>query len=273
MQQKLEPEIPKHLKLLIDELDKKNITGVQLIKQGSKIMLLFDKTLLSKTNQTILNTINAVYPNIIISINDSKNPFDYTELYALDSEKSNRKVRPHTVWSYRFEHPKQNGTADKYFQKFRFAGIELDTNVASDRKIQFGYFLEFINALQVQDVIGYEDLDVLDTDTIRRHQHYIDSGSPDTTRNIEVSVKYNERLEEYSNDLKIADDPYLPKLCIADINVGATNVHKVHVQLTLSRIIQNVQEYFRRKLQGNGDEPKTKNTGKHHNKSQYELEI
>ena len=92
MEQKLEQAIPPHLKLLIDELEGKNITGVKLIRQGNKVMLLFDKTFLSRTNQTILNTMNAVYPNIIISINDSENPFDYEELYGLDSEKANKKV-------------------------------------------------------------------------------------------------------------------------------------------------------------------------------------
>ena len=34
-------------------------------------MLLFDKMLLSKTNQQILNALNVTYPNIIVSINDS----------------------------------------------------------------------------------------------------------------------------------------------------------------------------------------------------------
>lgn len=269
MEQKLEQAIPPHLKLLIDELEGKNITGVKLIRQGNKVMLLFDKTFLSRTNQTILNTMNAVYPNIIISINDSENPFDYEELYGLDSEKANKKVRPHTVWSYRYEH--QNGTADEYFQRFGFTGIELDTGVVSDKKIQFGYFLEFINALQVQDVIGYEDLDVLDADTIRRHQYYLDSGSPDTTRNIELWVKYNEQLEEYSNALRVSNDPYLPTVCIADINVGVGDIHRIDVELTLKRIRQNFEDYMRRKMQGEGDEQKTKSMAKKDN--QYELEI
>lgn len=108
MQQKLEQVTSKHLRALIDELQDKNITGVKLIRQGNKVILLFDKTLLSRTNQSILNTINAVYPNIIISINDSDNPFDYEELYGLDSEKPNKKVRPYAVHCYHFEKPKRN---------------------------------------------------------------------------------------------------------------------------------------------------------------------
>ena len=81
MQNKLEEATAKHLRLLIEELADKNITGIRFLKQGNKVMLLFDKMLLSKTNQQILNALNVTYPNIIVSINDSENPFDYEELY------------------------------------------------------------------------------------------------------------------------------------------------------------------------------------------------
>lgn len=77
MKKELEEVIAKHLKLLIEELDNKNITGVKFVKHNNKIMLLFDKVLLSRTNQHILNSLNVVYPNIIVSINDAENPFDY----------------------------------------------------------------------------------------------------------------------------------------------------------------------------------------------------
>lgn len=248
MEKKLEQVIPQHLTLLIDELAGKNITGVKLKKQGNRVILLFDKSFLSRTNQTILNTINAVYPNIVISINDPNNPFDYEELYGLDSEKVNKKIRPYTVWNYRMEKP--GNTADGYFQRFGFAGIELDTSLISDKKIQFGFFLEFINAFQVQDVIGYEDLDVLDADILRYHQCYIDSRSSDTTSNIEVWVKYNEELVEVSAGLVIAGDPYLPKLCIADINAGIGEIYRVYVELAPQRIFQNFEDYMSRKSKG-----------------------
>ena len=83
MQNKLEETTAKHLRLLIEELADKNITGIKFVKQGNKVMLLFDKTLLSKANQQILNALNVTYPNIIVSINDSENPFDYEGLYDL----------------------------------------------------------------------------------------------------------------------------------------------------------------------------------------------
>ena len=269
MEQELDEAIPPHLKLLLNELDAKNITGVKLIRQGNKILLLFNKTLLSRTNQTILNTINAVYPNIIISINDPSNPFDYEELYGSDSEKANKKVRPHTVWSFRFEH--HNGTADKFFERFAFAGIELDTSIVSDKKIQFGYFLEFINALQIQDVIGYEDLTILNVDTIHRHEHYIKSGSPDISTNIELWVKYNAELEEYSNALRVSDDPYLYKVCIVDINVGVADFNKISVELTPKRIIQNFEDYYRRKMPVKTDTPQTLSIDKTHHQDDLEI--
>lgn len=253
MQQELEQVTSKHLKLLIDELNDKNITGVKLIRLGNKVMLLFDKTLLSRTNQQILNAINAVYPNIIISINDSEHPFDYEELYGLDSEKPNKKVRPYILQTYSFEHPNQDGIengAVRYFDRFRFTGIELNTDVIQAKDIQFGYFLEFINALQEQDVIDYEELDVLDRDTVLRHEQYLKNGRPDT-RHINLWVKYNEKLEEYSNDLKVADDPYLPQVFIIRLNKGEDNPKTVNVKLSLERIRQNVQEYLRRTIQGN----------------------
>ena len=92
-----------------------------------------------------------------------------------------------------------------------------------------------------------------------------------TTRNIELWVKYNEQLEEYSNALRVSNDPYLPTVCIADINVGVGDIHRIDVELTLKRILQNFEDYMRRKMQGDGDEQKTKSIAKKDN--QYELEI
>ena len=274
MQQKLEQITSKHPNLLIDELHDKNITGVKLIRLGNKVMLLFDKTLLSKTNQQILNAINAVYPNIIISINDSEHPFNYEELYEPDSEKPNKKVRPHVLHTYSFEHPKQDGvenSAGRYLDRFRFTGIELDTNVIPAKDIQFGYFLEFINALQEQDVINYEELDVLDRDTVLRHEHYLKNGRPDT-KHINLWVMYNEKLEEYSNDLRVANDPYLPQVFVVRLNEGEANHKTVNVKLTLERIRQNVQDYLRRTLQGNAGEQRIKSISEHNSSHRYQID-
>ena len=59
MKNKLEEVTAKHLRLLIEELTNKNITGIRFVKQGNKVMLLFDKHLLSRTNQIILNALNV----------------------------------------------------------------------------------------------------------------------------------------------------------------------------------------------------------------------
>lgn len=176
MQNKLEEATAKHLRLLIEELADKNITGIRFLKQGNKVMLLFDKMLLSKTNQQILNALNVTYPNIIVSINDSENPFDYEGLYEPDSEKINKKVRPYDSYCYSIQ---EQTSVTEYFDRFRFTGIELDTDEISAKNIQFGYFLEFINAFQEQDVLQYENMKVLDENIIQRHEHYLRNGSPD----------------------------------------------------------------------------------------------
>lgn len=254
MQNKLEEATAKHLRLLIEELADKNITGIRFLKQGNKVMLLFDKMLLSKTNQQILNALNVTYPNIIVSINDSENPFDYEELYEPDSEKINKKVRPYDSYCYSVQ---EQTSVTEYFDRFRFTGIELDTDEISATNIQFGYFLEFINAFQEQDVLQYENMKLLDENIIQRHEHYLRNGSPDK-RHIALWVHYNEELIEYSNGLKVSDDPYLSKLYIAVLNKGASSVNEQHVKLTLDKINQNVQDYLKRRLQDDEENPPKK---------------
>lgn len=268
MQNKLEEITAKHLKLLIEELADKNITGSSFIRQGNKVMLLFDKTLLSKTNQQILNALNVTYPNIIVSINDSEKPFDYEGLYEPDSEKINKKVRPYNSYMYSIQ--EQTSTTE-YFDRFKFAGIELNTDEISAKNIQFGYFLEFINAFQEQDVIQYENMKVLDKNIIQRHEHYLRNGRPDK-RHIALWVHYNEELIEYSNGLKVSDDPYLSKLYIAVLNKGASSVNEQHVKLTLDRINQNVQDYLKRKLQNDEENPRKKIMGERSINRQSQIE-
>ena len=268
MQNTLEEATAKHLRLLIQELADKNITGIRFLKQGNKVMLLFDKTLLSKSNQQILNAFNVTYPNIIVSINDSENPFNYEGLYELDSEKINKKVRPYNSYCYSVQ---EQANVTEYFDRFRFTGIELDTDEISDKNIQFGYFLEFINAFQEQDVMQYENMKVLDKNIIQRHEHYLRNGRPDK-RHIALWVHYNEELIEYSNGLKVSDDPYLSKLYIAVLNKGASSVNEQHVKLTLDRINQNVQDYLKRRLQNDEENPRKKIMGERSINRQSQIE-
>lgn len=268
MQDKLEEATAKHLRLLIEELADKNITGIRFVKQGNKVMLLFDKTLLSKANQEILNALNVTYPNIIVSINDLENPFDYEGLYEPDSEKINKKVRPYDSYCYSVQ---KQTTVTEYFDRFRFTGIELDTDEISAKNIQFGYFLEFINAFQEQDVLQYENMKVLDENIIQRHEHYLRNGSPDK-RHIALWVHYNEELIEYSNGLKVSNDPYLSKLYIAVLNKGASSVNEQHVKLSLEKINQNVQDYLKRRLQDDEENPRKKCIEKSSRNSQSQIE-
>lgn len=264
----LEEVTAKHLRLLIEELTDKNITGIRFLKQGNKVMLLFDKRFLSKTNQEILNALNVTYPNIFVSINDSENPFDYEELYELDSEKANKKVRPYNSYCYSIQ---EQANVSEYFDRFRFTGIELDTDEISAKNIQLGYFLEFINALQEQDVIQYKNIEVLDKNIIQRHEHYLRNGCPDK-RHIALWVHYNEELIEYSNGLKVSDDPYLSKIFIKVLNKGASIVNEQHVKLTLDKINQNVKDYLKRRLQDDKENPRKKFIEEHSRNRQSQIE-
>ena len=268
MNQELEEVTAKHLRLLIEELTNKNITGIRFVKQENKVMLLFDKQHLSRTNQIILNSLNVTYPNIIVSINDSEHPFDYEELYESDSEKINKKVRPYDLYSYLLQ---EQGNVTEYFDKFRFTGIELDTDEISAKDIQFGYFLEFINALQEQDIIQYENIEVVDENMVQRHEHYLKNGSPDK-RHIALWVHYNEELLEYSNGLRVSEDPYLSKIYISVLNKGASVVNEQHVKLTLEKINQNVQDYLKRKLQEDEENPRKKYIEEHSKNRQIQIE-
>lgn len=213
MKNEIEEKLPEYLRLIIEELSLKNITGVRFVKQGSKIILLFDKRELSETNKIIIDTITMVYPNIIIAINDETTPFDYEELYVIDTEKTNRKIRPFDVYEWANLHENFGKFPSYYVSKYRFTGIELDTEKISNKSIQFGFLLEFINALREQDVIGYEDMQVCDEDTINRHEHYIKNKCPDK-RYIHLEVYYNEELIEYSNGLRLSNDPFFYRSAI-----------------------------------------------------------
>lgn len=250
MPNKLKEVNERYFEALIKELDDKNIRGVRFVKRDNKLMLLIEKKFLSRVNQHIINAINISYPSIIVSINDSKNPFDYEELYGFASEKKNKKVRPNCVSIDSVNYNRRT----EYFDKFQFTGIELDINEIPDIEYQFGYFLEFINALQGQDVIGYEDMKIVNEDSIRRHERYINNGEPDK-RKIVLTVVYNEELNEYSNGLKVSEDPYLPKIYVIVLNKEATNRKEIYVKLSLERIEENVKNYIERRKKEDAENP------------------
>ena len=71
----------KYLQPILEILDRKNIRGVRLLKQGNRVMLLIDKSQLNSMNTDILHAMNMVYPNHVVCIENIENPFDYEELY------------------------------------------------------------------------------------------------------------------------------------------------------------------------------------------------
>lgn len=168
---------------LIQELGLKNITGVTFAEQGKKVMLIIDKEYLSNTNKSILNAINVTYPDIIVSIKDPRKPFDYE--------------------------------ADCY--DYGFIGIELDTEKIANRVTPLGYFLEFINALQEQDVI-----------------RYVNDEHPDT-KIINIDVVYNGELINPSYR-------------------GNTTDNTTRFELSLDRVNQNIFNYLKKRKQQGGEE-------------------
>lgn len=88
----------KYLQPILEVLDRKNIRGARLLKQGNQVMLLIDKSKLNSMNMKISNTMNMVYPNHVVCINNIGNPFDYEGLYEDNNSKENKKVRPYKVF-------------------------------------------------------------------------------------------------------------------------------------------------------------------------------
>lgn len=204
---------------LIQELGLKNITGVTFAEQGKKVMLIIDKDYLSNTNKSILNAINVTYPDIIVSIKDPCKPFDYE--------------------------------ADCY--DYGFIGIELDTEKISNRVTPLGYFLEFINALQEQDVIGYENMVSQDADSIKRHNHYVKEGQPDMNC-IDLWVIHNEELIKSSEMMNISKDPYAISPYRIRLNKLIKRKKEILVNLSLDRVNKNVLDYLKKLQQQGGEE-------------------
>ncbi len=236
---------------LIQELGLKNITGVIFAEQGKKVMLIIDKEYLSNTNKSILNAINVTYPDIIVSIKDPSKPFDYEELYEQNLKKVNKKVLPYLLYSYHLSN--KNTITETYFDDFRFTGIELDTEKISNRVTPLGYFLEFINALQEQDVIGYENMVSQDADSIKRHNHYVKEGQPDMNF-IDLWVIHNEELIKSSEMMNISKDPYAISPYQIRLNKGGTMEKGILVKLSLDRVNQNVLNYLNKRKQQGGEE-------------------
>lgn len=237
----------KHLQPILEVLDNKNINGAKLIRKDNRVMLLIDKRKLNKVNLSIMNAMNLVYPNDIVCINNEEAPFDYEELYEQQSEKKNRKVRPYEIYEFAMTTGKQE---KEYYEQYLFAGIELDSN-RLEPVMQLGYFLEFINALQIQNPLEGEKIEVrkgveiYSEEQLRRYQHYMQQGKPDFRR-INLKVLYNESIQEDECKLPLKDDPYFYRIYMGYLNNESSTIplKEVVVKLTPERLLYNVQKYI-----------------------------
>ena len=241
-------EVPseKYLQPIIEVLDRKNIKGARLLRQGNQVMLLIDKSKLSSMNMKILNTMNMVYPNHVVCINNIENPFDYEELYEDNNFKENKKVRPYKVFEKRWV---ENSNYLEYFKDYSFAGIVLDISKLS-QFLQLGYFLEFVNTLQTQNPLEQEEIqikkgvEVYSPETLRRYDEYIKQGCPDK-QPLAILVKYNEDIQnDISEGLELKNDPYFNRVAIINFNGKEEFTYDFMMKLSQSRMEANVKDYI-----------------------------
>lgn len=238
----------KYLQPILEVLDRKNIKGARLLKQGNQVMLLIDKSKLNSMNTDILNTMNMVYPNHVVCIKDAENPFDYEELYEEDiPSKRNKKVRPYQVFSEYWS--TDMSSYKEYYNRYPFVGIELDTRKL-DPVMQLGYFLEFVNTFQTQNPLEQEDIaikrgvEVYSPETLRRYDEYIKQGCPDK-QGISLLVKYNEAIQDdVSNGLELKNDPYFNRIAIINFNGKEGVIYDFMMELSQSRMEANVKNYI-----------------------------
>lgn len=236
----------KYLQPILEVLDRKNIKGARLLKQGNQVMLLIDKSKLNSMNMKILNTMNMVYPNHVVCINNIGNPFDYEGLYEDNNSKENKKVRPYKVFKKRWE---ENSDYLEYFKDYSYAGIVLDTNKLS-QFLQLGYFLEFVNTFQTQNPLEQEEIqiskgvEVYSPETLRRYDEYIKQGCPDK-QPLTILIKYNEDIQDdMSEGLNLKNDPYFNRIAIINFNGKEGVIYDFMMKLSQSRMEANVKNYI-----------------------------
>ena len=236
----------KYLQPILEVLDRKNIRGARLLKQGNQVMLLIDKSKLNSMNMKISNTMNMVYPNHVVCINNIGNPFDYEGLYEDNNSKENKKARPYKVFKKRWG---ENSDYLEYFKDYSYAGIVLDTNKLS-QFLQLGFFLEFVNTFQTQNPLEQEDIaikrgvEVYSPDALRRYDEYIKQGCPDK-QPLTILVKYNEDIQDdMSEGLKLKNDPYFNRIAIINFNGKEGVIYDFMMKLSQSRMEANVKNYI-----------------------------
>ena len=237
----------KYLKPILEVLDEKNIQGARLLKQGNRVMLLIDKSQLNSMNMKILNIMNMVYPNHVVCISDIRNPFSYEELYEDIPSKKNKKVRPYQIYNEYWT--TDASSYEEYYKRYPFAGIELDIRKLSTA-MQLGYFLEFVNVLQMQNPLEQADIEVkkgvevYSTEMLRRYDEYIRQYCPDK-QGIRVLVKYNEDIQDdKSEGLELKGDPYFNRVSIITFNEENGITQILNMELSQSRMETNVKNYI-----------------------------
>lgn len=175
-------------------LDKKNITeGRKNIKEKGKLYICFDKDYLSITNKLIIEKISFIYSEMIFYSDNIESPsMDRLEYWCPDEEYDKKSHKTERI------------------QKKKLFVLELDL---TDQFSILGITIMLANCLQEQDPMSLkinENVEVLSSDIITRHQHYIDNGSPDSNW-ILLMVSLNK-------DNPLRENFYAPFMSVCEIN-------------------------------------------------------
>lgn len=175
-------------------LDEKNIIeGIKSIIDNAKLYICFDKEYLSCTNKLILEKISTVYSETFFYSDNEQSPkLDRLEYWCPDRY-----------------YDKEFNIIERIHNK-KMIVLELDVNNAF---VILGTTIMLANVLQEQDPMqlkSNEKAQVLTTDIIDRHQHYMDFGCQDSNW-IHLNVSLNK-------DNPLRENFYAPLMCICEIN-------------------------------------------------------
>lgn len=187
-------EIQKLLGPMLYILDKKNITeGINYVSENGKLYICFDKEYLSETNKIILEKISFIYSETIFYSDNSSSPnSDRLEYWCPDDD-----------------YDKNYHVTERIKNKKMFV-LELDLN----NPFNFvGITIMLANSLQEQDPIAlkiYEMANVLPSDLLERHQHYLDAEVKDSDW-IQLTISLNK-------DNPLHENWYAPFIGVCEIN-------------------------------------------------------
>lgn len=185
--------INKLLAPMFQILNAKNVLGVEVLSHEDKIYITFEQAMLSITNRKIMLNISAIYSNIFFFSDNLKEPYNDCFMNWCPDQ-----------WYDEEYHITET------CHKKRLVVLALEIN---DLFRILGITIILANMLQEQDILTLEknkDKVVFSEDEIKRHDHYIENGSPDLGW-ISLNIILNKENPLNEND-------YAPSICLCELN-------------------------------------------------------